>query len=134
MLMNAKALVALKAEMQQEAEVIWGSDEYEHHCTMQFEPRRTFDDQMEGMGEIMSAGFEDMEDSLVDIVRGVKRVACAASAPKLQDEPQELTDYNHGGASSSAEKVSEEDEKERGAEENRRTASVIVIADDEEAE
>jgi hypothetical protein len=82
MLMNAKALVALKAEMQQEAEVIWGSDEYEHHCTMQFEPRRTFDDQMEGMGEIMSAGFEDMEDSLVDIVRGVKRVACAASAPR----------------------------------------------------
>lgn len=85
MLAYAKAVVALKEEIREAAK--------ESHCTMRFEPCGTVEDQLESLGENDSAGFEDIEASLADIVRGMRQTVTAESVLTLPDEHPSLKDY-----------------------------------------
>ena len=121
MLEDAKALVALKAELTAGvAEICDDGAMEQHECTTRMEPRGTFNDQLDSVGEIEVAGLEDIEESLGEIAAEVMEVAEAAEAPKLPDEPYVLEDYR-------CPSVEEEAGGSAGGES--RSASVIVIAD-----
>ena len=120
MVEDSKALVALKAELTKGVEAVWGKDDgfEQYECTTRLEPRGSFNDQLESVGEIEVAGLDDIDDSLNDIADEVLKVAEAAEAPKLPDEPHALKDYNPAAAEAV-------DECECG-----RSASVIVVGDE----
>ena len=123
MLEDAKALVALKAELTAGvAEICDDGAMEQHECTTRMEPHGTFNDQLDSVGEIEVAGLEDIEESLGEIAAEVIEVAEAAEAPKLPDEPDVLKDYRC---------PSVEEEAGGGADGDGRSASVIVIADDD---
>ena len=91
---DAKAFVALKAELTAGVAAIWDDGAMEQHeCTTRMEPRGTFNDQLDSVGEIEVAGLEDIEESLGEIAAEVMEVAEAAEEPKLHDEPEALKDY-----------------------------------------
>ena len=74
---DAKMLLALKKEMGEAAEGIWGNNGYKKDCMMQFEMRGTFEDQLRNLGEIESAGIDDIKASLDDIRDEVETAAGA---------------------------------------------------------
>ena len=122
MLEDAKALVALKAELTAGvAEICDDGAMEQHECTTRMEPHGTFNDQLDSVGEIEVAGLEDIEESLGEIAAEVMEVAEAAEEPKLPDEPEALKDYRCPSV----------EEEEGGADGDGRSASVIVIADDD---
>ena len=61
MLADAKALVALKAELTAGVAAIWDGADEEYECTTLLEQHGTFDDQRESLGEIEVAGLEDID-------------------------------------------------------------------------
>ena len=72
MLEDAKALVALKLELTAGvAEICDDGAMEQHECTTRMEPRGTFNDQLDSVGEIEVAGLEDIEESLGEIAAEV---------------------------------------------------------------
>ena len=128
---DAKALLALKTEMGEAAEGIWGSEKYSDFCTMRFEPRGTFEDQFENLGEIESAGIDDIEASLDDIRDEVEKAAGALG--KLPDEPRTVEAFEKEHAEEAAALAAAEQKK---ADNNDMVVAgndeVIVIAGDDE--
>ena len=64
---DAKALTKITREMMKAAKKTWNK-EYQGQYTLMFEPLGTFEEQVESVGEVTMAGFEDFEDSLKEML------------------------------------------------------------------
>ena len=128
---DAKMLLALKEEMGEAAEGIWGDKSYDAQCTMQFEARGTFEDQLENLGEIESAGIDDIEASLDDIRDEVEKAAAAVG--KVPDEPPTVEAFEKEHAEEAAALAAAEQKKREEAMMMAGNDEVIVIVagDDE---